>query len=86
MRATSACRATASMEKPEKPEISTSIIYFKVDDIGQAHAEMLTRGVHFVDQPHLIAKLPDHDLWMCFFRDSEGNVLSIMSEVRPPKQ
>lgn len=74
------------LEKPEKPEISTSIIYFKVDDIGQAHAEMLTRGVHFVDQPHLIAKLPDHDLWMCFFRDSEGNVLSIMSEVRPPKQ
>jgi len=29
--------------------------------------------------------LPDHDLWMTFFRDSEGNMLGLMSEVRPPK-
>jgi methylmalonyl-CoA/ethylmalonyl-CoA epimerase len=43
---------------------------------------MKSRGVQFVDAPHLIARLPDHDLWMTFFRDSEGNLLSIMSEVR----
>jgi methylmalonyl-CoA/ethylmalonyl-CoA epimerase len=34
-------------------------------------------------KPHLIAKLPDHELWMAFFRDPEGNLLALMSEVRP---
>jgi methylmalonyl-CoA/ethylmalonyl-CoA epimerase len=73
------------LDKPEKAEMGTSIIYFRVPDITLAHQQMKSRGVEFVDEPHLIAKLPDHDLWMTFFRDSEGNLLSIMSEVRPPK-
>ena len=73
------------LDKPEKVEAGTSIIYFKVPEIHQAHEQMKARGVEFVDKPHMIAKLPDHDLWMTFFRDSEGNLLSLMSEVRPPK-
>jgi methylmalonyl-CoA/ethylmalonyl-CoA epimerase len=73
------------LDKPEKAEMGTSIIYFRVPDINLAHQQMKSRGVEFVDEPHLIARLPDHDLWMTFFRDSEGNLLSIMSEVRPPK-
>ena len=73
------------LDKPEKPEAGTSIIYFRVPEINEAHGQMQLRGVHFVDTPHLIAKLPDHDLWMTFFRDSEENLLGIMSEVRPPK-
>ena len=73
------------LDKPEKVEAGTSIIYFKVPDINEAHEQMKARGVEFVDKPHLIAKLPDHDLWMTFFRDSEGNLLGMMSEVRPPK-
>lgn len=72
------------LDKPEKTEAGTSIIYFKVPEINQAHEQMKSRGVEFVDKPHLIARLPDHELWMTFFRDSEGNLLSIMSEVRPP--
>jgi methylmalonyl-CoA/ethylmalonyl-CoA epimerase len=39
--------------------------------------------VDFVEEPHVIAKLPDHDLWLAGFRDSEGNFLALMSEVRP---
>ena len=73
------------LDKPEKPEMGTSIIYFKVADINQAHQQMKSRGVVFVDEPHLIAKLPDHDLWMTFFRDSEENLLGMMSEVRAPQ-
>jgi methylmalonyl-CoA/ethylmalonyl-CoA epimerase len=26
--------------------------------------------------------MPDHELWMAFFKDSEGNTLGLMSEVR----
>jgi methylmalonyl-CoA/ethylmalonyl-CoA epimerase len=73
------------LDKPEKPEMGTSIIYFRVSDINLAHQQMKSRGVEFVDEPHLIARLPDHDLWMTFFRDSEGNLLGMMSEVRAPK-
>lgn len=74
------------LSKAEKPELDhpSSILYFSVIDLPAAYAEMKSRGVAFIDEPHLIAKLPDHDLWMCFFKDSEGNTLGLMSEVRPP--
>ena len=59
-----------------------SIIYYAVDDIMAAHEALAGRGVRFVGVPHLIARLPDHDLWLAEFRDSEDNVLALMSEVR----
>jgi methylmalonyl-CoA/ethylmalonyl-CoA epimerase len=60
----------------------SSVLYLEVGDIVAAHAAMQARGVPFVDEPHLIARLPDHDLWMCFFRDPDGHTLALMSEVR----
>ena len=67
-------------EKPEFDHLS-SILYFSVPDIAAAHRQMLASGVRFEDEPHVIAKMPDHDLWMTFFRDSEQNLLALMSEV-----
>lgn len=68
----------------EQPEFDhpSSIVYFKVDDLDAAFATLSRRGVVFEDKPHLIAKMPDHELWMAFFRDSEANMLALMSEVR----
>ncbi|MBI2679608.1 MAG: VOC family protein [Candidatus Solibacter usitatus] len=68
---------------PEKPEFDHpgSIIYYKVDDIQATHETLAKRGVHFEAKPHLIAKMESHDLWMGFFRDSENNLLALMSEV-----
>ncbi len=72
------------IERPLDEEFArhSSVIYFKVDDIQAMHREMVERGVAFRDAPHLIAKLPDHDLWMAFFSDNEGNTHALMSEVR----
>ncbi len=72
------------ISKPEKPEFDHpgSVLYFKVADIGASHRELSARGVRFVDEPHLIARMPDHELWMTFFNDSEGNTLALMAEVR----
>jgi methylmalonyl-CoA/ethylmalonyl-CoA epimerase len=67
-------------EKPEFDHLS-SILYFSVPDIAAAHRQMLASGVRFEDEPHVIAKMPDHDLWMTVFRDSEQNLLALMSEV-----
>jgi len=58
-----------------------SVIYFSVGDIESAYRELLARGVPFDDQPHIIANMGTYDLWMAFFRDSEHNLLGIMSEV-----
>jgi methylmalonyl-CoA/ethylmalonyl-CoA epimerase len=71
------------LSRPDKPELDhpSSILYFSVPDILAAHANMKDKGVRFEDEPHLLAKMPDHDLWMTFFRDSEGNLLGLMSQV-----
>ena len=69
---------------PESPEFdhSGSILYYVVQDIDGAYATLMRRGVAFEGAPHLIAKMPDHELWMAFFRDSEGNFLGLMQEKR----
>jgi methylmalonyl-CoA/ethylmalonyl-CoA epimerase len=59
-----------------------SILYFKVDDIDASYADLKNRGVEFRDEPHLIAKMPDHELWMTFFSDGEANTLALMCEKR----
>jgi methylmalonyl-CoA/ethylmalonyl-CoA epimerase len=64
------------------PERRSSVLYYKVDDLASAHATLVERGLAFEPGPHLIAKLPDHELWMAFFRDPDGNLLALMSEVR----
>jgi predicted enzyme related to lactoylglutathione lyase len=68
---------------PEKPEFDHpgSVLYFKVENIQQAHKTLADRGVSFVDEPHIIAQMPDHALWMTFFRDSESNLFGLMTEV-----
>jgi methylmalonyl-CoA/ethylmalonyl-CoA epimerase len=59
-----------------------TVLYYKVPDIREAFATLTGRGVVFEGQPHLIAKMPDHELWMAFFHDPDGNLLALMSEVR----
>lgn len=71
------------LSPPERPELDHpgSIIYFKVDDLQTAFRVLSERGASFADTPHLIAEMPDHDLWMAFLNDSEGNTLGLMSEI-----
>jgi predicted enzyme related to lactoylglutathione lyase len=66
----------------ENPDFNhpASTLYYKVEDIEAAYRTLTERGVAFIDEPHLIAKLPSHELWMTFFRDSEDNVLALMEE------
>jgi len=78
------CGVRLMLTRPEKPEFDhpSSILYFTVPDIQAAFAKMKESAVKFEDEPHLLAKMPDHDLWMTFFRDSEGNLMGLMSEVK----
>ena len=75
------------LSPPEKPEFDhpSSVLYFTVPDIASTHRQMLSSGVAFEDAPHLIAKMPTHDLWMTFFRDPEQNLLALMCEMPQTK-
>ena len=72
------------LDKTEDPEFvhRSSILYFSVADIRASHAKLVEAGVKIVAEPRLVAAMPDHDLWMSFFRDTEENVMALMSEVR----
>jgi methylmalonyl-CoA/ethylmalonyl-CoA epimerase len=71
------------LSRPEGGERPAGgVIYYLVADLDAAYATLVARGVTIVDGPHLIARLPDHDLWMAFCRDTEGNLVGLMSEIR----
>jgi methylmalonyl-CoA/ethylmalonyl-CoA epimerase len=66
----------------ESRESYSSIIYFKVPNIQDAWRELTARGITVEREPHLLARMPDHELWMAFFRDPDRNLLGLMCEVR----
>lgn len=68
---------------PEKPELDhpSSILYFKVGDLGATQRTVAGRGVPFEGDPQFVASLDTHDLWLTFFRDPDRNLLALMSEV-----
>jgi catechol 2,3-dioxygenase-like lactoylglutathione lyase family enzyme len=72
------------LSRPEKPDSErfSGVIYFNVPDIDQAHRILTGRGIAFEAQPHLVARMPDHELWMAFFRDPDRNLLGLMCEKR----
>jgi methylmalonyl-CoA/ethylmalonyl-CoA epimerase len=75
-------RLMLSRGEGEPKEPHGTVLYFKTDDLPASFATLSDRGVTVLREPHLIAKMPDHELWMAFFRDSEGNTFALMSELR----
>jgi catechol 2,3-dioxygenase-like lactoylglutathione lyase family enzyme len=68
--------------RPETDEFrSNPVIYYKVPSISDTYEALLTRGVQFRSQPHIVHSTDTLDLWLADFRDPEGNVLVLMSEI-----
>jgi methylmalonyl-CoA/ethylmalonyl-CoA epimerase len=63
-------------------EHASSILYYFVSGIEDTHRDLAAKGVEFIDAPHLIARMPDHELWLAAFTDTEGNTMAIMEEKR----
>lgn len=69
------------IEKSEQnPLPKSSVLYFRTPDLRTALPALQKRGVTFTHDPHCIAKMEDHDLWMAFFTDPAGNTLALMQE------
>ncbi|HEX4602249.1 MAG TPA: VOC family protein [Gemmatimonadales bacterium] len=70
---------------PEGPEFDhpASVVYYLVPDITAAHTTLAGRGVAFVSPPHIVHRASDHELWMAFFHDPDGNAMALMARKRP---
>lgn len=69
-------------EEGRQESTYSSIVYYRTPDIEACAAAMRERGAHFESPPRRIARMTDHDLWMAFLRDTEGNLLALMSEIK----
>ncbi|MDO8835666.1 MAG: VOC family protein [Vicinamibacterales bacterium] len=61
---------------------ANSVLYFKVSGIENRHAAIVARGATNEHSPRLAVKMPDHDLWLSFVRDPDGNLVGLMEEQR----
>ena len=69
------------LSQVESSPPADSILYFRVDDIQQAHDELRAKGVDFINAPHMVHRHADGtEEWMAFFRDPEERPLAIMSQ------
>jgi catechol 2,3-dioxygenase-like lactoylglutathione lyase family enzyme len=70
---------TLMLSPPETAEFdhASSVLYFNTPDITRSSAHLRALGVTFRDEPHLIHRAGDKELWMTFFEDSEGNILAL---------
>jgi methylmalonyl-CoA/ethylmalonyl-CoA epimerase len=78
-------RVRLMLSRAEDPKLDhpASILYYRVADIEATHQALAARGVRFEQGPHLVARMPDHELWLAEFNDSEDNLLALMAEKRP---
>ena len=68
--------------KPEKPTPrGGTVLYYKVKDLQATYAALQEKGVVFLQPPHMIARMPDHDLWMAFLADPDDNKIGLMCEM-----
>jgi catechol 2,3-dioxygenase-like lactoylglutathione lyase family enzyme len=65
---------------------SRSTVCFRVSDIDSSFSELQSKGVPFLDKPHLVHKdeagafgQPGKEEWMAFFSNPSGNVLALAS-------
>ena len=73
-------RLMLSQRSPGASEPAVGVVYYRVPDLDGACAVLRERGARFVDKPHRIARLEDHELWMVFLRDPDDHILALMAE------
>ena len=59
---------------------ANSILYFQVEDIEATFGDFVARGAPEERAPALTAQMPDHELWIGFLRDPDGNLVGVLEE------
>ena len=72
------------LSRPEGPETTgNSILYYAVADAEAAYGKLSAEGVRFEEEPKRIATVSGKDIWLAIARDSEDNLIGLMSERDP---
>ena len=74
-------RLLLSLPEKEQFAYSSSVLYFQAENIKETYESLLGKGVSFIDEPHVVAKMGQTETWMTFFKDTENNTHALMSEV-----
>jgi catechol 2,3-dioxygenase-like lactoylglutathione lyase family enzyme len=77
-------RLLLSLPEKEAFAHSSSIIYFQVENIKETYEELMDKGVLFIGEPHVVAKMGQTETWMTFFKDTENHTHALMSDVHVP--
>jgi DNA-binding CsgD family transcriptional regulator/catechol 2,3-dioxygenase-like lactoylglutathione lyase family enzyme len=78
------CDGTRLMLSQETAAAPESILYLRVGDIAEVYELYKSRGVEFINAPHMIHKHGDGtEEWLCIFKDPEGRPLGLMAQARP---
>src|SRR5579864_4686272 len=66
----------------EKPG-AESILYLRVEDIRSTYDTLRSRGVEFLQAPHMVHRHADGtEEWLAHFNDPEGRPLGILAQVK----
>ncbi len=57
------------------------VLFYDVSDIKATHAKIKSSGAASIEEPHIIARMNGHEVWISSVSDGHGNVVSLMSEV-----
>ena len=77
------CNGTRLMLSQESAAAPESILYLRADDIVASCELLKSRGVEFINAPHMIHKHADGtEEWLCMFKDPEGRPLGLMGQAR----
>jgi methylmalonyl-CoA/ethylmalonyl-CoA epimerase len=66
-------------EKPEEEDTS-SILYFDVKDIFASFQKFKELNITILAEPYKTTDLGDRELFLGFFKDTEGNTSALISE------
>ena len=72
-------RLMLGLPETETPR-SSAIVYFKVDDIMDAHSKLSRRGIAFTHEPRIVHRGQKTDVWLAHFQDPFHNELALMCE------
>ncbi|WP_337880297.1 VOC family protein [Rheinheimera sp.] len=59
-----------------------SIPYFTVTSLEHVYQTAVDKGATAFREPQLAAQMPDHELWIGFLKDPDGNLVGLMEEKR----
>lgn len=78
------CAGTRLMLSQEAAPAAESILYLRVGNIAQAYELLKSRGVEFINAPHMIHRHADGtEEWLSVFKDLEERPLALMTQVKP---